>query len=658
MTAGPAVARVAVDSPLPQLDQFFDYAVPERLREGVRAGQRVRMPLRSGGRIAHGWIVELVEMSTYEGRLAELEDLVSEVPVLAPEVWRLARSLADRAAGCASDILRLAIPQRYVRAEKAWLAGDIDAGPLPADPPPVAGYVPGEVEAGIRAGERMTLAAVPRPVVLPGGATVGAWAVTLAEAAAHALAGDRSAILVVPDYRDQEQLEAALADRIPAERIVRTDARQPGAARFTGFLRASGEDARVIVGNRSAVYAPAARLGLIAIWDDGDPLHAEPLAPGVHARDAALMRQEQSGAALVFLGHTRTVEVQRLVEIGWVRPVPRERAVRPHVVVTAQQASATGPAAAARIPPTAWAAAGEAARHGPVLVQVAQPGYAPLLACADCGAAASCVACGGMLHVPARGAEALCRLCGRGGGDWRCAACEGTRLRRATVGSARTAEELGRAFPAVRIVRSDGERPVLAVDDAPQLVVATRGAEPVAAGGYRAVLLLDGERMLVRESLRVAEDCLRWWSNAAALAAADAPVYLVGVGGGLGRALATWRQDRWAAEELAARRELRFPPAIRVATVRAGRQVLDRTLGEAASLGDAVDVLGPVPEEGGEPGLERAILRVEYGTAGRLAAILKAEQIRVATARRRPVAGQPVRKPPTLRVRFDDPDVP
>ena len=257
MSGGP-VARVLVDSPLPQLDQLFDYAVPERLAPVVRAGQRVRIPLRSGGRITQGWIVELAETSEYGGRLAELDDVVSEVPMLVPDVWRLARRLADRAAGNASDILRLAIPSRYVRAEKAWLAETTSPGPLPVDPPPITGYDEGAVERGLRDGERMTLAAVPRPAQLDGGTWVGAWAVTLAEAAARTLADDRSAILVVPDYRDQAQVEAALADRVDPSRVIRTDARQPGAERYRGFLRASEPVARVIVGSRSAVYAPAA----------------------------------------------------------------------------------------------------------------------------------------------------------------------------------------------------------------------------------------------------------------------------------------------------------------------------------------------------------------------------------------------------------------
>ena len=76
-----------------------------------------------------------------------------------------------------------------------------------------------------------------------------------------------------------------------------------------------------MIGNRSAVYAPVHDLGLVALWDDGDPLLAEPLSPGVHARDAALLRQELDGGALLFAGHTRTTDVERLVAVGWVREV-------------------------------------------------------------------------------------------------------------------------------------------------------------------------------------------------------------------------------------------------------------------------------------------------------------------------------------------------
>ena len=117
----------------------------------------------------------------------------------------------------------------------------------------------------------------------------------MARAAASTLAIGTSAILVVPDYRDQEQLEAALRAICPPTGWLRLDARQSNPDRYREFLRCLSDAPLAIVGNRSVVYAPAANLGLIAVWDDGDPLHGEPLSPYVHARDAALLRQEQQG---------------------------------------------------------------------------------------------------------------------------------------------------------------------------------------------------------------------------------------------------------------------------------------------------------------------------------------------------------------------------
>ena len=97
----------------------------------------------------------------------------------------------------------------------------------------------------------------------------------------------------------------------------------------------------------------------------------------MHPRDAALVRQEQSGAALLLAAHTRSVEVERLVEIGWVHDVAPAGIAKPRVIPTEQQASPEP--GSARIPSAAWRQAQEAVREGPVLVQVARPGNAPAL---------------------------------------------------------------------------------------------------------------------------------------------------------------------------------------------------------------------------------------------------------------------------------------
>jgi primosomal protein N' (replication factor Y) (superfamily II helicase) len=649
-----AIARVMVDSPLPQLDRLFDYGIPPELASEAAPGVRVRVPLRSAGRVADGYIVEVVNSGDYSGTLSDLESVVSPIRVLTPEVWTLARRAADRAAGSATDIVRLAVPARQVRVEKAFLVDTTSEAFAAVAAPAIDGYGAGVIEAALEANERLAVDAVPLVQSLPDGVWVGGWAVALARAAASVLAGGRTAILAVPDYRDQEQLEAALRAVLPPECIVRLDARQSNPDRYRAFLRCLSDRPLVIVGNRSVVYAPAANLGLIAVWDDGDPLHSEPLAPYVHARDAALLRQEQQGCALMFLGHSRSTEVERLVEVGWLRsisPVPR---VLPKIVPTANQAATDRLAAGARIPSSAWQIARTALASGPVLVQVARPGYAPGLACLDCHQTARCERCEGPLAQKTSRSVPACLWCGALAVEWRCSNCGGEKLRQVGQGATRTAEDLGRAFPGVRVIIADGDRPILSVGAEPALVIATRGAEPVAAGGYRAVLLLDGERMVARESLRVAEDCLRWWSNAVALAAGGATTVLVGVGGALASALVTWRHADFARSELADRRRLRFPPAVRVATVtgtvEAVAQAVERTA-SALQL-DRSDVLGPVDVS---PTTVRTILRFDYSRGADVAADLRAQVIRAATSRRKPaVAGKRVAPPPPLKVRFDD----
>ena len=690
MTHAGLVARVLIDSPLPQLDHLFDYGVPAELVGEVAAGMRVKVPFRSGGRVVDAYVIELFDPraarsesaretdAAFHGALSPLDSVVSTAVVLTPAVWTLARRLADRAAGNASDIIRLAVPPRQVRVEKAWLAAqavksapggrtepstpgtptvEIDAPtPSPAAialaTPAFVGYPTGRLDSAIMEHHRVAVAAIPELVQLEDGSTIGRWAQTLAELAVATLETGQSAILCVPDFRDQDQVQAALAQLAPTLPLCRVDARQPNPDRYRAFLACLEPAARIILGNRSAVYAPAHDLGLIAVWDDGDPLYSEPLSPYVNTRDAALVRQQDSDCALVLLGHSRSVETQRLVELGYLAEVNPAADRHPRIIPTDFQSEPDQQARAARIPSAAWQAAREALAHGPVLVQVASPGYAPMLACQSCKKAARCTHCQGPLGLKSASAVPSCRWCGALAAGWTCAHCEGTKLRVVTLGTGRTAEELGRAFPGARVIVADGEHTVQTLGAQPALVIATRGAEPVPTGGYRAILILDGERMLARESLRVGEDCLRWWTNAAALAAPGAPVLLAGVGGALARALNSWRPDIFAASELSDRRQLRFPPAVRVASVTGTAADVEAALADLAVVA-GLDVLGPVDTEAP---LVRAVVRFGYARGDEVARALKAAVVRNAAKRRKPKSGsfQPA---PTLKVRFDDPEL-
>ncbi|MFD6634227.1 primosomal protein N' [Micromonospora chalcea] len=623
-----------MDVPLPHLDRPFDYLVPAALDAEAQPGVRVKV--RFAGQLVDGWLLERAESSEHP-KLAYLEKVVSPVPVLSPEVARLARAVADRYAGSLADVLRLAVPPRHARAEKAVTAEAPSADATTDAPAPADADARAEVDPrGWRdypAGPALLRALTDgRPARAVWSALPGEdWADRYADAVAATVAGGRGAVVVVADARDLDRLDAALTVVLGAGRHVRLTAADGPARRYRAFLAARRGDVAVVIGTRAAMFAPVDRLGLVAIWDDGDDLHAEPRAPYPHARDVLLTRAHLGDAAALVGGYARSAEAQLLVETSWAREVVADRAVvrarTPAMAPTGDdpQLARDPGAASARLPSLAWTSARDALRADlPVLVQVPRRGYVPSVACADCRAPARCPHCAGPLALPSAQGTPACRWCGRVTAAYACPECGGRRLRASVTGARRTAEELGRAFPGVP-VRTSGREEVLAtVPGGAGLVIATPGAEPVADGGYGAVLLLDSWALLTRADLRAGEEALRRWMAAAALArpgTAGGRVVVV-ADGALApvQALLRWDSAWFAARELAERRELGFPPAVRMASVTGVAEAVADLLAGARLPGDA-EVLGPVPADEGR---ERMLVRVPRSRAAALAEALHA----------------------------------
>lgn len=663
------VARVAVDMPLAHLDRWFDYRIPPAMAQDAQPGVRVRV--RFAGRAAAGYIIEVVDQTAQTGELAWLEKVVSPEPVLSPDQVRLCRAVADHWGGSFADVVRLAVPPRHATTEKATPS----PWPLPEPQPrPVVGpldavsHSSGFLEALAAGGGPRAFWQVP-PVAGP----VGDWAEGFSQAVAGCLQGGRRALLVVPDQRDLTHLHTRLTERFGKGTVAMLHADLGPSVRYRDYLAVARGQARIVVGTRSAAMVPMADCGLLAIWDDGDDLHAEPRAPYHHARDVLAIRATQQQAALLVASRGRSVEVQRWVEQGWLVPLAMERtALRratPAVKVAGDSdwALERDPMARSlRIPAEAFSTIRTGLTQGPVLVQVARAGYAVALACARCHGAARCGSCHGPLRGgPGQGLE--CGWCGRVAGAFRCATCQGDRLRAPLVGAERTAEEFGRAFPGVRVIDSSRGHVIGEVSATPALVISTPGAEPVAEGGYAAAVLLDATLLLSRADLRVAEETLRRWLNAVGLVRPGSDGGTVcAVGPSQARPLqALVRTDPagLAERELDDRREAGFPPAVRFAQVEGSAEAIDtlvvasRLLPETDALPGAqvteplegLDVLGPVPVLAGSgpagaapEDLQRLTLRVPLGQGNELVRRVRAG-----------LAVGSARKSPPVRVRID-----
>ena len=639
------IARILPMLPLPHLDREFDYLVPEDVSDDAQPGVRVRV--RFAGRLVDGFVLARLAETDHPGRLGWLDRVVSAERVLTPEIAELVSAVADRYAGTRADVLRLAVPARHARVE--------------AEPPPVvdeaaepvvdrtgwAAYTHGSNFLDALGEHR-----VPRAVwqALPG----EVWPARLAELAAVTVGSGRSAVVVVPDQRDLDRLEGACAAAVGADRVVALSAGLGPAKRYRQWLRCLRSGPVVVVGTRSAVFAPVSNLGLIAIWDDGDDSFAEPRSPYPHAREVALLRSHVSGAAVVVGGHSRTAEAEALVDSGWAHDLvaPRElvRERQPHVVALADSdhALARDPAArVARLPAIAFEAARAALKADtPVLVQVPRAGYVPSLACAKCRHPARCRRCNGPLALPsAPGSDGAgsptCSWCGIADAAHRCTVCGSRNLRAVVIGAGRTAEELGRAFPGVPIHNSGGATVLDTVRPGGSLVVSTVGAEPTVDGGYGAALLLDGWALLGRADLRAAEETLRRWMTAASMVrpgAAGGRVVVVAESEiPTVQALVRWDPLWHARSQLDERVEVRFPPAVHVAAIDGTTDAIT-ALVDSADLPETVEVLGPVdlpdgqraPAGSGEDGLsgdvQRLLIRVPRSTGAALARALSTAQ--------------------------------
>ncbi|MHA7207743.1 primosomal protein N' [Arthrobacter sp. MDT1-65] len=605
------VARVVLDAQLPHLDRFFDYAVPAEMDAEAQPGVRVKV--RFAGREQAAFLAERVDEASTTATLLPLGKVVSSQQVLTPEILALATAVAARSVGTVSDVLRSAVPPRMARVETEFPAGRETPDPVPDDAlePALPVHVEPRSSGGfgryvngrtylqhLRAGES------PRAVLTSlGGYGPAAWTEEIADAVAATAASGRGSVVVVPDQRDLARVEEALVARLGASAVARLTGEDGATPRYRNFLRLLHGTATVAVGTRSAAYAPVRNLGLVCLWDDGDDQHIEQRAPYQHVRDVLLLRAEHEGTAMLLSSVGRTTEAQRLVDTGWAHAVQADRGeVRrctPRVIhaADAYQMERDPLAAQARIPHAAWSAAQAGLKHGPVLLQVARTGFSPALACDRCRHPARCSACAGPLAQPGRSAPLACRWCGRPETSWSCGECGGVRIRATVAGATRTAEELGRAFPGVPVISSAGEHIVDAVRDVPAVVVATPGAEPVAPGGYAAVILLDGNALLSRESLRAGEDALRRWFSAAVLArpsTAGGTVVITGDDDVAVGHLVRWDPAGAASRELAERQELGLPPVVRYAVLTGTREALAHFL-EGVQTEGVARVVGPAP---------------------------------------------------------------
>ena len=585
----PNYASVVVESDLLQLDREFDFLVPADLTSVVKVGQRVRFQLGRTKKLATGFITNLPEVSAFA--TSELQGIVDEAQVVTPEVFALCRQVANRQAVALGEILQQAVVEHMPRIEKP-IFEQVDVV-LPQLPQIPGISVLPERCAVLTSARSITFEAKRYPD----------WCWLFLKAAVDAYRGGRSSILILPE-RDQILQLSELFKAVGLADAVSTWL--PGAKkseRFVAFHRVLEQELSIVIGSRSAIYAPVNKLGQIAVFDDGDESLREQGSPFSHTREIALMRAGK-GIGLLFAANYRSLEIQRLVEIGYLQDVA--------IQLPPARISFSPPAQ--RLDAASFKLIRDALEVGPVLVLIPRKGNSATVYCAGCDERLTCVSCRGPIWETERG-EYRCRVCQ--GISHSCAKCGSVKLRRGRTGSTRTAAEFGKAFPGMTISEFTSDTKVTAVKRDKHLVLATPGSAPRVPNGYAALLILDSDVWLSMPNLRAEQSAIRDWMEAIELLSDTGRAHIAGLDSDLGQAISLGQHRELASTAFRDVNALSLPPAARVATLEGAQETINQALELVTKLG-AVVLRSNLAEEAS------ALVRFSYSQGAEVSASLKA----------------------------------
>ncbi|MFL5954146.1 MAG: primosomal protein N' [Gaiellaceae bacterium] len=566
----------------------FTYEVPD----DVGVGAIVRVPF--GRSRARGIVTALVDAAPPGVEARPIDSVVGEIPATLVE---LALWLADYYGSTPARALALVAPEAPKRrkeqappAERHALGGE--AEPL-------------ELSAGQRAAVARITSGEPGNYLLYGATGSGKTEVYL-QAIASMLERGFGSIVLVPEIALAPQTVGRVRQRF-GDRVAILHSALTEAERRDERERIASGEARIVVGARSAIFAPIRGLGLIVVDEEHDPSYKQDSDPRYDARTVAVKRASLEGAVAVFGSATPRPEswaaLERL-ELGG-----RIGADLPPVRVIDLRREAGYPLSA----PLLRELRGVAENRGKAILLLNRRGVAPALHCRACGTTVRCPNCDVSLVLHGD-ASLRCHHCGHAtGAPSTCPACGSPDLARLGAGTQKLERELERELPELELIRLDADAVAKPEQLAESLArfrdaegAVLLGTQMVAKGhhfaGVELAAVIDADTGLAMPDFRAEERTFQMITQLAGRSGRDAP----------GRVLVqTFQPDarpvahaarhdvgRFLTEELERRRALDYPPyshLVRIVVSGPELEPVVRALEELKAGIKNAELLGPAP---------------------------------------------------------------
>ena len=403
------------------------------------------------------------------------------------------------------------------------------------------------------------------------------------------LAKDGGVLCILPDEREVDSLGKALSHL--GSDYLKYDSTLSKSDRYRNFLKVRTGEAEILIGTRSAIFAPMPGLASIIIYNENSEHLYERRSPGWNVRDVAQVRANVEKCSLFFIGYSPSTDLAHLIEQGAFEYKKSRAKVKVSVVPQIH---------GELLPSRALQPIKSALKSGPVLFLSPLKGYAQAIRCAKCATISRCE-CGGAHQQKSEKSPIECSHCLTKVTQWQCVWCHALRPALLARGVDRHQHEVGILFPGAQVSVSSSDHPILE-SVSTGIVLATPGMAPAATTGYSAVVILEGNRFLNQPDLRSQERIRELYFAHAALARDGAPIILIQDNGHhIATALTTWNPITAISRELEERRNLGLPPFVKSASLAMEQSEIVKLSNalhvaqEEGRIPASTKILGPIP---------------------------------------------------------------
>lgn len=445
-------AEVVFDLPI---DKSFHYLVPAHLEDMAMIGKRVKAPF--GKKSLTGFIIGLQDTPPMSDlQLKEINDIIDKDPVLDVPLLQLARWIKEYYFVSLGETLRAFIPPR-LSSYKSQLnrTGMKGEGSLPLSPSPSQEEVLTIIKAAIKEGGYNSLLLYG----ITGSGKTEVYLQTIDEVRKKG----KGAIVLIPEISLTKQIVDRFSLRFPHEVAVLHSGLSAG-ERHKEWRRIYDGQANIVIGARSAVFAPIPRLGLIVVDEEHETSYKQDEAsPRYQGRDVAIMRAKIEDGLIILGSATPSLESYYNTTTGKKsrrlllrerienRPLPEVR------IVDMRRVTQKGKKAPVILSSLLEQELRRCLSRGEQIVLfLNRRGFSNFILCPDCGEVIGCPHCSVSLTYHLKGRLLRCHYCNYvEAAPSTCPKCKGVNLGCFGLGTQQVEEELRRLFPETRILRMD-----------------------------------------------------------------------------------------------------------------------------------------------------------------------------------------------------------